>query len=173
MRRGLRIVFTGRGKGKTTAALGMALRAAGHGMKVCFIQFIKGGRQSGELAAFSRFTDIIDVHVMGRGFTWKSEDPAQDTAAAREGWELARQAITARRYDMVVLDEFTYALIYNMVPLSAALEVLAGAPPDLHVVITGRDAPKALLDAADLVTEMRAVKHPFLEGIRAQKGVEF
>lgn len=173
MRKGLVIINTGDGKGKTTAALGLALRAAGHGMKVCFIQFIKGGWKYGELEAVKRFEDLIDFHVMGKGFTWKSDDLEKDKAAARAGWQFAQEALASRRYDMVVLDEFTYLLTYGMIDIEPVLATLANRPPALHVVITGRGAPAALLDAADLVTEMQAIKHPYKTGLKAQKGIEF
>jgi len=173
MSKGLLIVNTGEGKGKTTAALGMALRAAGHGMRVCFIQFIKGSWQYGEMTAMEAFHGAIDFHVMGRGFTWQSEDMEKDKAAARQAWSFAKNAIASGRYHMVVLDEFTYLLIYKMVGLEEVLQILTEKPKNLHVVITGRNAPQPLIDAADLVTEMKAVKHPFKSGVKAQKGIEF
>jgi len=173
MKKGLLMVFTGDGKGKTTAALGMAIRSAGHGLNVCFIQFIKGRWNYGELKAVSRFEDTIDFHVMGKGFTWKSEDIEQDKAAARRAWKFARRAMTSERYHLVVLDEFTYLLNYRMIDLQPALAALAGKPANLHVAVTGRKAPSELLAAADLVTEMHAVKHPFQDGVRAQKGIEY
>jgi cob(I)alamin adenosyltransferase len=173
VKKGLLIVNTGEGKGKTTAALGMALRAAGHGMKVCFIQFIKGSWKYGELEAVKRFADLIDFHVMGKGFTWKSDDLKKDTTAARTAWAFAQEAMASRRYDLLVLDEFTYLLTYGMIDIEPVLACLVNRPAVLHVVITGRGAPPALLDAADLVTEMHMVKHPFKVGINAQKGVEF
>lgn len=174
MEKGLLMVFTGDGKGKTTAALGMALRSAGHGLKVCIIQFIKGSWKYGELDAFKRFEPEVDFHVMGRGFTWKSDDLEKDRAYAREGWELAQKAMNSGRYHLVVLDEFTYLLNYKMVDLEPVLESLGQKPGHVHVAITGRGAPEALIAAADLVTEMRAIKHPLKEaGIKAQKGIEF
>jgi cob(I)alamin adenosyltransferase len=173
MTKGLLIVFTGKGKGKTTAALGMAMRAAGHGLKVCVIQFIKGSWQYGELAAIKRFEGLIDLHVMGQGFTWKSDDLEEDARLAREGWELARSAIASERYHTVVLDEFTYLLHYRMLEIEPCLEVLTNRNPAQHVVITGRYAPEQLIAAADLVTEMQVIKHPLQDGIKAQKGIEF
>ena len=167
------MVFTGDGKGKTTAALGMALRSAGHGLRTCFIQFIKGSWTYGELAAVKRFEGLIDLHVMGRGFTWKSDDPEKDIAAAHRAWEFALDAMASKRYHLVVLDEFTYLLKYGMIGLEPVLTALANKPSDLHVVVTGRDAPEDLIAAADLVTEMRKVKHPLQEGVKAQKGIEF
>jgi cob(I)alamin adenosyltransferase len=173
MDKGLLIVFTGNGKGKTTAALGMAMRAVGHGLRVCFIQFIKGSRRYGELDAVKRFDGLIDFHVMGKGFTWKSDNIAEDTRLAREAWDFARTTIASGLYHAVVLDEFTYLLHYNMVDLDSCLDVLTNRFSGQHVVVTGRYAPERLLDAADLVTEMQAVKHPLASGIKAQRGIEF
>lgn len=173
MKKGLLMVFTGNGKGKTTAALGLALRAAGHGHRVCFIQFIKGTWKYGEMESVKRFEDVIDFHVMGRGFTWRSDDMGRDSEAARQAWEHAKDVMASTRYRLVVLDEFTYPLSYGMLDLKHVLETLANKPANLHVAITGRNAPEELLAAADLVTEMREIKHPLCSGINAQKGVEF
>ena len=173
MPKGLLIVFTGKGKGKTTAALGMAVRAAGHGLKVCFIQFIKGGWHYGELDAVKRFEDLIDLRVMGKGFTWKSDNIEEDARLAREAWDFACTAIASGKYHTVVLDEFTYLLHYNMLEIQPCLDVLAARNPNQHVVITGRYAPEPLIAAADLVTEMQMIKHPLISGIKAQKGIEF
>lgn len=173
MKKGLLMVFTGNGKGKTTAALGMALRTAGHGMKVCFIQFIKGSWKYGELDAVKRFEDVIDFHVMGKGFTWKSDDPAEDRRLAREAWDFAVEAMNSGQYHLVVLDEFTYLMNYGMVEAAPVISALAHRPPDVHVAVTGRNAAPELMEAADLVTEMVAVKHPLSAGIKAQKGIEF
>lgn len=173
MKKGLLMVFTGDGKGKTTAALGLALRSAGHGLKVCFIQFIKGSWKYGELEAVNRYRDLIDFHVMGRGFTWKSKDMGKDKEAARQAWRFAREAMASGRYHLVVLDELTYLLKYRMIEIEAVLATLVNKPADLHVAVTGRGAPEEILAAADLVTEMQAVKHPMKAGIKAQKGIEF
>lgn len=173
MTKGLLIVYTGNGKGKTTAAIGMALRAAGHDLPVCFIQFIKGSWHYGEIDGLKRFDGLIDLHVMGRGFTWKSENIAEDTRLAREAWDFAREAISSGRYHTVVLDEFTYLLHYGMLDEEACLEFLHSRPPQQHVVITGRYASAQLIEAADLVTEMQAIKHPYSSGIKAQQGIEF
>jgi cob(I)alamin adenosyltransferase len=167
------MVNTGDGKGKTTAALGLAMRMAGHGLKVCFIQFIKGSWKYGELTAVERFGELIDFHVMGKGFTWKSKDLVKDKTVAHQGWELAREAMASHRYHLVVLDEFTYLLTYQMIELKMVLDVLNHRPKELHVLVTGRNAPQELLDLADLVTEMQVVKHPLKAGIKAQKGIEF
>lgn len=173
MGKGLLMVFTGNGKGKTTAALGMAMRTAGHNLKVCFIQFIKGGWHYGELDAVQRFAGLIDLHVMGQGFTWKSENLEEDARLAREGWKFACDAIASGQYHLVVLDEFTYLLHYKMLEIEPCLEILTARNPSQHVVITGRYAPQQLLDVADLVTEMVPVKHPLQQGIKAQRGIEF
>lgn len=173
IKKGLIIVYTGNGKGKTTAALGTALRAAGHGMRVGIVQFIKGSWTYGELAALKRFDDLIDIHVMGRGFTWESEDIDKDRQAACEGWEKAAEMIQSRRFDLIVLDELTYLMTYDFVDSDAVLTALENKPPALHVIVTGRSAATALIDMADLVTDMQAVKHPFAAGITAQRGIEF
>lgn len=172
-KKGLILVFTGNGKGKTTAAIGITMRAVGHGFKTCFIQFIKGSWKYGEMEAIAHFPDNIDFHVLGRGFTWKSDDLNKDREAARSAWDKAKEAIFSGRYQMVVLDEFTYLLSYNMIDLEEALRVLSNKPKDLHIVITGRDADPKLIEIADLVTEMKAVKHPYKQGVKAQKGIEF
>jgi cob(I)alamin adenosyltransferase len=172
-KKGLILIFTGHGKGKTTAALGMTMRAAGHGMKTCFIQFIKGSWKYGEMEAMARFREEVDFHVMGRGFTWKSDDVEKDKAVAREAWKRAKEAIRSEGYHTVVLDEFTYLLSYGMIDKEEALEVLRRKPADLHICITGRDAVEELIELADMVTEMQLIKHPYQQGIKAQKGVEF
>ncbi len=171
--RGLLIVFTGNGKGKTTAALGMAMRAAGHHMKTAFLQFIKGSWRYGEMEAAKRFEDLIDFQVLGRGFTWKSDNIDKDIKLARSAWQTAKDDIFSNRYHMVVLDEFTYVLNYSMVELDDVIRVFENRPSRLHVVITGRDAPQEIMDIADLVTEMKVIKHPYQKGIRARKGIEF
>ena len=171
--KGLLMVFTGDGKGKTTSAIGMSMRAAGNGMKVFFLQFIKGSWKYGEMEAFKRFSDLIDFQVIGRGFTWKSDDIEKDRQTARVGWEKAREAILSERYQMVVLDEFTYTLLYDMLDIDEVLQVFAEKPEKLHLVITGRQAPERICEIADLITEMQPVKHPLKQGITAQKGVEF
>ena len=170
---GLLMIFTGNGKGKTTAALGMAMRSAGHGLKVCIIQFIKGSRTYGEIETIKRHSDYMDLHIMGRGFTWKSDNLEEDKRLALEGWNLARQCMDSGSYHLVILDEFTYLLHYKMLDLDACLEVLASRGKKQHVLITGRYAPGALVEAADLVTEMQAIKHPLQAGIKAQRGIEF
>ncbi len=167
------MVLTGNGKGKTTSALGQAMRAAGNSMRVCFIQFIKGSWKYGEIEAMKRFSDIIDFRVMGRGFTWKSDDLEKDRAVAAEAWEYAQKAIESGRYRMVVLDEFTYVMNYGMVDKDMAMDAIEDRPDGVHVVVTGRDAPEELVEAADLVTELREVKHHYKKGIKAMRGIEF
>lgn len=173
MKKGLLIVFTGNGKGKTTAALGMALRTLGHNYPVCIIQFIKGTWKYGELISLKRFDDLLDIHVMGKGFTWKSIDIEQDKRTAREGWEMAKTVIADNKHYLVILDELTYLMTYKMIDEAEVIEFLKNKPVDLHVVVTGRDASEKLIDIADLVTEMRVIKHPLKDGVRAQKGIEF
>ncbi|MGD9506553.1 MAG: cob(I)yrinic acid a,c-diamide adenosyltransferase [Syntrophobacteraceae bacterium] len=173
MAKGLLIVFTGEGKGKTTAALGMALRAAGHGMRVLVLQFIKGGWKYGELSALERFENIT-IKPLGSGFTWKKENLDEDRRLAALGWEEAREAIGSGEWDMIVLDELNIVLSYGLLPLEPVLRALLDRPETLHIAVTGRNAAPELMQAADLVTEMRMVKHPYKDqGVKAQKGVEF
>ena len=171
--KGLIAVFTGNGKGKTTAALGLAFRALGHEYRVCIIQFIKGSWKYGELEAATRFKPLLDFHVMGRGFTWKSDDLEKDKAAAREAWEFAAQTIHENRHELVILDELTYLSHYQIIEEEEILTVLRDKPASMHIAITGRYASEALIQLADLVTEMREIKHPFQDGVKAQKGMEF
>jgi len=173
IKKGLLLVFTGKGKGKTTAALGMAFRALGHGQRVAVIQFIKGSWKYGELESASKFAGQLDFHVMGRGFTWKSDDLDKDIALARKAWDFARKTISEGRHDLVILDELTYLVSYNMLEEEELLAGLADRPAAMHVVVTGRGASPGLLAMADLVTEMKEVKHPYKKGVKAQKGVEF
>jgi len=170
--KGLFIIFTGNGKGKTTAAIGQALRMAGHKMRVCIIQFIKSLKNTGEAKALAELTDTIELHVIGSGFTW--ERPKVDVAAAaRAGWTLAREKIMSRRYDMVILDEITYLLNSEVLDESEVLATINGRPENMHVVITGRHASHDLIAAADLVTEMKEIKHPYQSGTKAGKGIEY
>jgi cob(I)alamin adenosyltransferase len=171
--KGLLMVHTGNGKGKTTAALGLILRAVGHGWPVGLVQFVKGGRQSGELVALTRFADLVCCRVMGEGFTWETQDRARDMAAAEAAWTEARTMIAEPHYRLVVLDELTIALRYGFLSVAGVVATLTARRPDLHIAVTGRHAPPELLAAADLVTEMRAVRHPFQAGIKAQAGIEF
>ncbi len=173
MSQGLLIVNTGNGKGKTTAALGQAFRAVGHGFRVCFLQFLKGSWKYGELEAAKRFEDLMEIRALGKGFTWQSEDLNEDIQSARDAWDLAKQVIASGKFKMVVLDELTYLITYGMVPEEDILNTLRNRPPELHVVVTGRDASPGLIELADLVTEMNEIKHPFRNGIKAQRGIEF
>jgi cob(I)alamin adenosyltransferase len=171
--KGLISVFTGNGKGKTTAALGLVFRALGHGKRVCFIQFIKGKWKTGESLLADTFSEKLDFHTMGRGFTRDSTDPEKDRQLAREAWDFAVHAIVGNQYDMIVLDELTYLIRYNMVEENQILSVLSKKPAEMHLVITGRYASEGLLNNADLITEMTAVKHPYTSGLPAQKGFEY
>ncbi len=171
--KGLLIVHTGSGKGKSTAAWGMVLRCLGHGRRVGIVQFIKGMRTSAE-RDFLQTSDLCDFVVAGEGYTWETQDLAADQAAARRGWEQAQAMLCDQRYAMVVLDELNVVLKYGYLPLDEVLATLAQRPAGLHVVLTGRHAPAELINAADLVTEMKLVKHPYREqGVKAQAGVEF
>src|SRR3546814_269835 len=161
--KGLVIVHTGPGKGKTSAALGMAVRAIGHGMKVGVIQFVKGAMATGEKAVFDRFPDLIEFKPMGEGFTWDTQDRSRDIAVARGAWEEVKRMIADPRYAMVIADELNIVLRYEYLPVDEVLEALRAKPHMTHVIITGRNAPQPLVDAADLVTEMAQVKHPFRE----------
>jgi cob(I)alamin adenosyltransferase len=171
--KGLIIVHTGKGKGKTTAALGMVIRAVGHGMRVGMVQFVKGAMTTGEATVLARFPEV-DFHAMGEGFTWNTQDRARDIATARDAWEEVKRMVADPSYDLIVADELNIVLRYDYLPVDEVLEVLGTKGAMTHVVITGRNAPDALIDAADLVTDMTQVKHPFREqGVKAQKGIEF
>jgi cob(I)alamin adenosyltransferase len=171
-RQALVIVLTGQGKGKTTAALGVVLRAWGRGMKTVVLQFVKARTANyGENRAARKLG--IEMIPLGEGFTWLSKDIEKDKATARECWELARQKIDSGQYDIVVLDEMTYPMTYGWIPVEEVIDTLRRRPQGLHVIITGRDAPQELIDFADLVTEMREVKHPYKKGLKAQPGIDF
>ena len=172
--KGLVIVHTGPGKGKTSAALGMVVRAIGHDMKVGVVQFVKGAMATGEKAVFDRFPELIEFKPMGEGFTWDTQDRARDIAVARTAWEEVKRMIADPSYRMVVADELNIVLRYDYLPTEEVLKALATKPEMMHVIITGRNAPQSLIDAADLVTEMTQVKHPFREqNVKAQAGIEF
>ncbi|MGH7232996.1 MAG: cob(I)yrinic acid a,c-diamide adenosyltransferase [Nitrospiraceae bacterium] len=171
--KGLLIVFTGAGKGKTTAALGMALRCIGHGMKVAVVQFIKGAIDTAEERALKSFGDQVTFLRMGEGYTWETQDRERDIEFARCAWEVAAGFLRDPAYAMVILDEFNIALHHGYVELADVLPALQKRPPMQHVVITGRSAKGELIEQADLVTDMGQTKHPFRKGIKAQKGVEF
>ena len=171
--KGLLIVNTGPGKGKTTAALGMVCRAIGHGQRVSVIQFVKGALKTGEKVVFDAFPDQVEFRPMGEGFTWDTQDRARDIAVARQAWEVVKARIADPEIDMVVADELNIVLRYDYLPVEEVVEAIVGRPEGKHVVVTGRNAPQALIDAADLVTEMAQVKHPFRSGVKAQAGIEF
>ena len=173
--RGLLMVHTGNGKGKTTCALGLMMRAAGRGLSCCMIQFMKSrSDRYGEHDSAEKLG--IEVHTMGDGFTWDTKNPEQDIKTARDTWQLCVEKLRSGKYDMLVFDELVYVLSYGWLPVEEILEEIRtarAAQPALHIVVTGRDAPVPLIEAADLVTEMTEIKHPFASGIRAQKGIEF
>jgi cob(I)alamin adenosyltransferase len=169
---GLVIVYTGHGKGKTTAALGLAFRALGRGLRVAVVQFIKGKWKTGE-RLFADGLPQLTFLVMGRGFTWDSDDLSRDREAAEAAWQEAARLIGGGDHPVVILDELTYALNYGFVGIDEVLGVLRDRPAHVHVVITGRNAPEPLLGLADVVTEMRKLKHPFDQGRKAQIGVDF
>jgi len=171
--KGLLIVHTGAGKGKSTAAFGLALRMLGHGRRVGVVQFIKGAWTTGERAVLERFADLLEWHAMGEGFTWETQDRARDIAAATRAWAKAVALMAQPDLALLVLDELNIALRYDYLPLDAVLRDLAGRRPDLHVVVTGRNAKPELIAAAVLVTEMTLVKHHFAAGVKAQEGIEF
>lgn len=172
--KGLLIVHTGKGKGKTTAALGMVVRAIGHGKKVGVVQFVKGAMETGEKAVFAAFPHNVEFLPMGDGFTWDTQDRAQDIASARKAWDEVKRMIADPAYAMVLADELNIVLRYDYLPLDEVLDVLAARPEMTHVIVTGRNAPQALIERADLVTEMTMVKHPFREqGVKAQVGIEY
>lgn len=170
--KGLLLVYTGNGKGKTTAALGLVFRALGRGMAVAVVQFIKGKWKTGE-RLFAEKLEGLTFLVMGRGFTWESDDLSRDKAAAAAAWSRARELIEAGAHPVVVLDELTYVVNYGFVALEEVLTTLRDRPVHVNVVVTGRNAPEALLALADLVTDMQAVKHPFTEGRKAVVGIDY
>jgi cob(I)alamin adenosyltransferase len=172
--KGLLIVHTGKGKGKTTAALGMVVRAIGHGKKVGVVQFVKGAMATGEKQVFDAFPDQIEFKPMGEGFTWDTQDRARYIAVARAAWDEVKRMIADPSYGMVLADELNIVLRYDYLPLDEVIDALKAKPAMTHVIVTGRNAPEALIEMADLVTEMTLIKHPFREqGVKAQAGVEF
>ncbi len=170
---GLLLVNTGNGKGKTTAAFGIAARALGWGQRVGIVQFIKGKWITGERRFFARFPDQVVYKVMGEGFTWDTQDRARDIAAAEAAWASSREMIADPTLNLVILDELNIALRYDYLDLATVLEVLKDRPAEKHVCITGRDARPELIAMADVVTEMTLVKHPFEQGFKAQRGIDF
>ena len=171
--KGLVIVYTGAGKGKTTAALGMALRCLGHGLKVAVVQFIKGAIDTAEERALMSFGEQVTFLRLGEGYTWETQDRQRDAEMAQRAWAAASAFLGDPAYAMVILDELNIALTHEYLSLDAVREVLVRRPPMQHVVITGRGATPLLVEQADLVSEMKMIKHPFRKGIKAQKGVEF
>jgi cob(I)alamin adenosyltransferase len=172
--KGLVIVHTGKGKGKSTAAFGMVMRCVGHGMKVGVVQFIKGKWETGERTVLERFPDLCEIKALGEGFTWNTQDRARDIAHAEQGWAEVKRMMADPSFAFVLADEINIALRYDYLDIHEVVVFLQNAKPPLtHVVLTGRNAKQELIDAADLVTEMTLVKHPFRSGIKAQAGVEF
>ena len=171
--RGLLIVHTGKGKGKSTAACGMVFRAIGHGFKVGVVQFVKGAWGTGERDILENYPELVTIKAMGEGFTWDTQDRQRDIAAARAAWEMAKEMIADPSYKMVLLDELNIVLRYEYLPIGEVIEVLRNKPRDLHVIVTGRNAKDELIEIADLVTEMTEIKHPFRSGVKAQAGIEF
>ncbi|MHA1565865.1 MAG: cob(I)yrinic acid a,c-diamide adenosyltransferase [Alphaproteobacteria bacterium] len=171
--KGLLIVHTGKGKGKTTAAMGLAARAIGNNMHVGIVQFVKGKWQTGERVVLEKFPDLVTIKVMGDGFTWETQDRARDIRAAEKAWAAACEMIDDPKYQLVILDELNIALRYDYLPIASVVAKLGARPEMLHVVVTGRNAKDELMEAADLVTEMTMVRHPFRSGVKAQIGIEF
>ncbi len=171
--KGLLIVNTGPGKGKSTAAFGLLLRMIGHNRRCGVVQFIKGAWETGERNILSKFPDLVEWHTMGEGFTWETQDRERDVAAARRAWDKAVELIHTPGMALVVLDELNIALRYDYLPLDEVVDALKARPQSVHVVVTGRNAKPALIEAADLVSEITAVKHHFAAGVKAQQGIEF
>lgn len=171
--RGLVIVHTGKGKGKSTAAWGMVLRALGHGMGVGIVQFVKGKWDTGERVVFEKFGDQCQIEAHGEGFSWESQDLERDKAAAARAWDAAQRLMADESVGMVVLDEVNIALRYGQIDVATVVAGLQAKRPELHVVLTGRNALEEIIDVADMVTEMTLVKHPFRSGVKAQAGIEF
>ena len=174
LEKGLLMVHSGKGKGKSTAAFGLVARAIGNGMRVGVVQYVKGKWQTGERGVLEKFADQVTIRTMGEGFTWETQDKARDITAAEKAWEASKEMIADPSYDLVVLDELNIVLRYDYLNLQDVLDIFANKRDMLHVVVTGRNAKEELIDAADLVTEMTQIKHPFREqNVRAQKGIEF
>ena len=171
--RGLLIVHTGKGKGKSTAAFGMVFRAIGHGMKVGVVQFVKGAWDTGERDVLLKFPDLVTINAMGEGFTWDVQDRERDLAAARAAWDQAKLLISDPAYKLVLLDELNICLRYDYLPLDEVVAFLKAKPADKHVIVTGRNAKDEIIEIADLVTEMTEIKHHFRAGVKAQAGIEF
>ncbi len=171
--KGLLIVHTGKGKGKSTAAMGLAVRAIGNGMKVGIVQFVKGVWATGERKVLDKFPDLCVIKAMGEGFSWETQDRKRDITAAEKAWAMAKEMMGDESFDMIILDELNIPLRYENLNIDDVIRVLMAKREKLHVVVTGRNAKEPLIDLADLVTEMTMVKHPFRAGVKAQKGIEF
>jgi len=171
--KGLIIVHTGKGKGKSTAAFGLVFRSLGHGKRIGVVQFVKGAWETGERDVLMRFEDQVTFRTMGEGFTWETQDRQRDIAAARSAWEEAKKMIADPSYNLILLDELNIVLRYDYLPLEEIIEVLGNKPEMTHVIVTGRNARDGLIEIADLVTEMTQIKHPFRDGVKAQAGIEF
>jgi cob(I)alamin adenosyltransferase len=171
--KGLVIVHTGKGKGKSTAAFGLVLRALGNSMKVAIVQFVKGKWETGERAALSKFDGQVTISTMGEGFTWETQDRQRDIAAAKAAFERAKEFIRDNEHDMVLLDELNIVLRYDYLSVSDVVDLINSKPKNKHIIITGRNAKEEVIEAADLVTDMTMIKHPFRSGVKAQAGIEF
>ena len=171
--KGLLIVHTGKGKGKSTAAMGLAVRAIGNGMKVGIVQFVKGVWETGERVVLDKFPELCVIKAMGEGFSWETQDRQRDIQAAENAWQMAKDMMDDESFDLIILDELNIPLRYDNLDIDAVVKTLRDKRERLHVVVTGRNAKEPLLEAADLVTEMTMVKHPFRAGVKAQKGIEF
>ena len=171
--KGLLIVHTGKGKGKSTAAMGLAVRAIGNGMKVGIVQFVKGVWETGERVVLDKFPELCVIKAMGEGFSWETQDRQRDIQAAENAWQMAKDMMDDESFDLIILDELNIPLRYDNLDIDAVVKMLRDKRERLHVVVTGRNAKEPLLEAADLVTEMTMVKHPFRAGVKAQKGIEF
>ncbi len=171
--KGLLIVHTGTGKGKSTAAFGLVMRTLGHGLKVGVVQFVKGRRETGERQILEKFPDQVTVKVMGEGFTWETQDRERDIEAAKAAWDEAKKMMADPKLHLVIMDELNIVLRKDYLAIDEVVEGLLAKRPDLHVAVTGRNAKPELIEAADLVTEMTLVKHPFRDGVKAQLGIEF
>ncbi len=173
IKKGLLIVHTGKGKGKSTAAMGLAVRAIGNGMKVGIVQFVKGVWETGERVVLDKFPELCVIKAMGEGFSWETQDRQRDIQAAENAWQMAKDMMDDESFDLIILDELNIPLRYDNLDIDAVVKTLRDKRERLHVVVTGRNAKEPLLEAADLVTEMTMVKHPFRAGVKAQKGIEF
>jgi len=171
--KGLIIVHTGKGKGKSTAAFGMVMRCVGHGMKAGVVQFIKGKWETGERTVLERFPELCEIKALGEGFTWNTQDRARDIAHAEQAWAEVKRMMADPSFDFVLADEINIALRYDYLPVAEVVAALKAKRPELHICLTGRNAKDEIVELADLVTEMEMVKHPFRDGIKAQKGIEF